>query len=130
MCTDSWAKIDTSILTHEYRFRTTSSFLYMKVMEGSKPDSIKLRFDTKSFLGSSALRTPGLHPAQSRTAFSQRGAAFCAGLRNAMLHGASISVYSLDGRKTSLAAVMRSGIVVVKKIENGRISFTRNVLAW
>jgi hypothetical protein len=126
----SWARIDTSILTHEYRFRTETSFLYMKVMEGSKPDSIKLRFDTKSFLGTAVVRAPGSRANQSGTVLSQRGAAFSASLRNAMLHGASISVYSIAGKKIAPTALMRSGIVVVKKIENGRISYTRNVLAW
>jgi hypothetical protein len=123
-------KIDTGILTHEYRFRTETSFLYMKVMDGSKPDSIKLQFDTKSFLGTAVVRAPGSRADQSRTEYSQRGAAFSASLRNAMLHGASISVYSIAGRKIEPAAVMRSGIVVVKTIEMGRISYTRSVLAW
>jgi hypothetical protein len=126
----SWARIDTSILTHEYRFRTETSFLYMKVLDGSKPDSIKVRFDTKSFLGTATVRAPDSRPAQSRTVLSQRGAAFSASLRNAMLRGASISVYSIDGRKIAPATFMRTGVVVVKKIENGRISYTRNVLAW
>jgi hypothetical protein len=127
----SWLQLDTAgYRSFEYRLRTVTSFLYMKVLDGSKPDSIKVRFDTRSFLGTAVVRALGSRPAQSRTVPLQRGAAFNASVRNAMLHGALISVYSIDGRKIVSAAIMRSGIVVVKKIENGRISYTRNVLAW
>lgn len=128
----SWVKIDTSILTHEYRFRTTTSFLYMKVLDGSKPDSIKLRFDTKSFLGATAIAVPSLHQGQIRSAFLRQHNATLMNARagNALLHDVSVSVYSISGRKIGPAALMRSGVVVVKKMENGGVFYSRNVLAW
>jgi hypothetical protein len=49
----SYVNIDSSYKTHEYRFTlgdTLEHVLYMKVMDGSKPDSIRVRFDTSSFL--------------------------------------------------------------------------------
>jgi hypothetical protein len=50
-----YVNLDSSYKTHEYRFQIGSSTLYMKVLAGSKPDSIKVRFDTSSFLSVSAI---------------------------------------------------------------------------
>ena len=47
-CT-SYVSIDSSYKTHEYRFQAGNVTLFMKVMDGSKPDSINVRFDTASF---------------------------------------------------------------------------------
>jgi hypothetical protein len=51
-CTD-YINIDSSSRTHEYRFSPgdiPGHELYMKVLDGAAPDSIKVRFDTISFL--------------------------------------------------------------------------------
>jgi hypothetical protein len=56
----SYVNIDSSYRTHEYRFSlgdTLEHFLCMKVMDGSKPDSIKIRFDTVSFLPITNIRS-------------------------------------------------------------------------
>jgi hypothetical protein len=58
-CT-SYVNIDSSYRTHEYRFTlgdTLEHVLCMKVMDGSKPDSIKVRFDTSSFLPITKIRS-------------------------------------------------------------------------
>jgi hypothetical protein len=57
-CT-SYVNIDSSYRTHEYRFSlgdTLEHVLCMKVMDGSKPDSIRVGFDTSSFLPITKIR--------------------------------------------------------------------------
>jgi hypothetical protein len=49
-CCTSKISIDTNWRTHEYRFPTAASFLYMKVVEPFKADSIRIRFDSISLL--------------------------------------------------------------------------------
>ncbi len=48
-CT-SFVSIDTSYKTHEYRFQIGTVTLFMKVLDGSMPGAIKVRFDTATFL--------------------------------------------------------------------------------
>jgi hypothetical protein len=131
-CT-SWAKIDTSILTHEYRFPTASSYLYMKVLDGSRPDSIKLRFDTSSFLQANAIRMPDLARPQKKSPFSLHNNNVLAALRRGSLNATSITVYSMTGKNITASAMNRnligkSGIVIVKINANGGSYYSREVL--
>jgi hypothetical protein len=123
-CT-SWAKLDTSVLTHEYRFPTTTSFLYMKVLDGSKPDSIKLRFNTSSFLQADAILKPDLARVQKKPPFSLRNNDVLAALKRGSLNAASITVYSMTGKNITASAIKgncigKSGIVIVRIVEKGR----------
>lgn len=56
-CT-SFIKINPGYQSHEYRFQLNSATLYMKVTDADaqNTDSIKIRFDTTSFLSSSGIR--------------------------------------------------------------------------
>jgi hypothetical protein len=129
-CT-SWARIDTSTLTHEYRFPAGSSFLYMKVLDGSAPDSIKLRFNTTPFLQADAVLRPNASrlPQHSASRLCEAASAEQGGGTRS-----TVSFFSVTGKNITTEVMkgsyfQRTGIVVVKIKENGRSYYLKELLA-
>lgn len=128
----SWLKLDTAgYKNFEYRIRTVSSFLYMKVLDGSTPDSIKLRFNTSSFLPAGTAPRPGAGHGQNKDLFSFH--TILAALKNGKVNNAAITVYSVNGKNITPDLmkgnlICRNGIVVLKITENGRSYYLRQVL--
>ncbi len=128
-CT-SYVNIDSSYKTHEYRFPLADPLghvLYMKVMDGSRPDSIRVRFDTVSFLTNTSISV--------RSSVTNSGKIAVAFDKNFVtvygLDNARIAIYDVSGRKLfssilnskdsriPLPALSKPGVFVVK-VTSGR----------
>ena len=123
-CT-SYVNIDSSYKTHEYRFPLADPLghvLYMKVLDGSRPDSIRVRFDTVSFLSTSSIsvRPAGRNLGKPALGFDKNFVTVH-GLDNGKITICDLSgrrlfssaLYSDDAR-IPLPALSRAGVFVVK----------------
>jgi hypothetical protein len=128
-----YVSLDSSYKTHEYRFQIGASVLYMEVLPGSKPDSIKVRFDTVSFLDKTIVsRAFSGHTIQSSFTLDKLKEIFEKGL-NSVLSG-KVKFYDLSGRNIQISTnaiqkKTRSGVVIVEYCENGSRIFMRYNLA-
>jgi hypothetical protein len=90
-----YVNLDSSYKTHEYRFQIASSILYMKVLAGSKPDSIKVRFDTVSFLSSSIISVAPIKPHFEKVSLGfDKNFMMIHGIENGKL-----AIYDISGKK-------------------------------
>ncbi len=126
-----YLNVDSSYKTHEYRFYLDSLTLYMKVTSVYSSDSLKVRFDTVSFLTTSAVRPASLgsNPVSHIGLIWRNGAIAVTGLKTG--EPCTISICDVSGKRLFESAVNanRPGLAVSNRIAEGmfvvRIS-TRN----
>jgi hypothetical protein len=94
----------------------------MQVLDSAKPDSIKVRFDTASFLG----RTQVLVPARKYKVSNS----FVSLMKN---YGETSKFYDITGKNIQYSSVIsrnRSGIIIAERVDaNGNKLFLKHFFA-
>jgi|WetSurMetagenome_2_1015567.scaffolds.fasta_scaffold242600_2 hypothetical protein len=108
-------KVNESYKTHEYRFPLSSGMLYMKVIEVYGTDSLKVRFDTSSFLPTSKICNAPATKSASRIGLTwENGFATVQGIR--VGENCKISIYDLAGKKLFESATMENRKIAVTNL--------------
>jgi hypothetical protein len=115
-CT-SYVEVDSSYKTHEYRFQIGSSTLYMKVENAANLDSIKIRFDTVSFLTNSRVnQIPAMTNSKNVDLFFDRGFVNVNGVENGR-----ITIYDVSGKKLLSQTLTKNARVALPAFVGARI---------
>jgi hypothetical protein len=115
-CT-SYVEVDSSYKTHEYRFQIGSATLYMKVENAANLDSIKIRFDTVSFLTNSRVSLiPAMTNSKDVALSFEKGFFDVQGAENGR-----ITIYDVTGKKLLSQTLTKNARVALPAFVGARV---------
>lgn len=127
-CT-SFINVNESYKTHEYRFQLISARLYMKVIDAYSTDSLKVRFDTLSFLSASKTsRAPAAAKSAPRMGLAlYKDCIIVTGAQG--MGNCRVAIYDAAGKKVFVSAVngrnvkirflkpLTSGVYIIRALD-------------
>jgi hypothetical protein len=123
----SYVSMNQNYQTHEYRFQLHSAMLYMKVMDVYGLDSMRIRFDTMSFLPTGVIpekSAAGNNPSNRIDLALGKNVILVRGMSDG--EGCRIKIFDLRGRILfSSAAVVRNGKIPLQEFRGNGICIVK-----